>query len=946
MLTGDPGIGKTRIAHEFAGIAAWRGARTAWGRCFEGGGAPPYWLWVQVLRALFGSTLAQDVGNLGPGSGVLAAVLDEARQEQPTTASAGGESPETARFKLFDAFLAALVRATNDAPVLAILDDLQWADEPSLRLLEYAGQQLAEARVLLLCTYRHTDLDQRHPLFRALAGLNRTSDFERIHVTGIGLEYVGDYIRLNAGVDPPEALTKAVHAQTEGNPLFMTETVRLLLEEGELSQERLAGPRDWSLRIPEGVKEAIGRRLDRVGPECRGILDTASVFGRRFDAAELSAVVNLSGGNPALDLVDLLNLLDQAVAAYLIEQVPPAGLYQFSHPMIREVLYTQLPTGRRARLHARTAEALEPSVDSTTLARATELANHFALAQPVGDRLKLVRYSMIAGERAIAALAPDEAGRIFERAVELVRGKIDAVEVAKLSFGAGRAFALAMNGASAIGHLESAFDTFTEKGIRELAVEAAETRLDLLSTPLDRSARLVERGRALTKAGSRSDAVLSMREARLGGARGLDLVAATRAANRAVEVSRKLHDPHLELESLVTAATVATWNGDWSGTITRSLEVIARTTGSPEAAVKSAAHFNVGFASLELGDPDTARPHIAAAIDVAASARLRMEMLSAYPMAIIEAGLRGDWDRARAAHEKPLEMWPGDPRHLLARAWVEYQVGDFDAGDRFLEPAFATPPGQSEAVAWPALLFWPQYAYIARRSDMLERAEEQARKRLANLHGQAIFTWLARACAATIALARGDRATIAEQYPALAHRRGCLLLLTISMDRLLGNLAAGIQDDELAERHFEDSLKWLRRAGYRPDVAWTCYDFAAMLLGRRGGLDRGRVTRLTEEATSIAIELSMKPLLDRLGELKKVSDARRGGRTIYPDGLTEREVEVLRLVAAGKSNRQIAASLVISEHTVARHVSNVLTKVGASSRAEAAAYALRAGIAS
>lgn len=946
VLTGDPGIGKTRIAHEFANVAAWRGARMVWGRCFEGGGAPPYWLWIQVLRALMGERLDARAAGLGSGFEQLARLLDESRPGSPVTPIDPAESPEAARFKLFDAVVAAIRLVAEEDPVLAILDDLQWADESSLRLLEHVGQQLAGARALILCTYRHTDLGPRHPLLRALAGLNRTSDFQRFHLTGIGPGDVGDYIRISAGVDPPGALTKAVHAQTEGNPLFMTETIRLLIEEGELSQERMSGARDWTLRIPEGVKEAIGRRLDRVSRECGEVLEAASVFGRRFDASELSNVMKETSTDDLPGLDDLLDLLDLGVTAYLIEPVPPAGLYQFTHPMIREVLYTQLATGRRARLHARTADALERSGDPATLARATEIANHLALSQPVGDRTKLVRYSMIAGERAIAALAPDEAGRIFERAVELVRGKVDAVEVARLSLGAGRAFALAMSGATAIEHLEGAFDTFAERGLNDLAVETAEIRLDLLSTPLDRSARLVERGRTLVVAGSRSDAVLSIREARLGGARGLDLRAATRAADRAVETARKLRDRHLELDALVTAATVATWNGDWTGTIARSREVLDRARAPEEAAIRSAAHFNVGFASLELGDPEQARPHIAAAIDVAGGARLRMEMLSAYPMSIIEAGLRGDWAEARAAHERPLELWPTDPRHLLARAWVEYQVGDFDAGDHFLEPAFATPPGQSDAGSWPALLFWPQYAQIARRTDLLDRSEEQARRRLESMQGQAIFTWLARACMATAALARGDRATAAEHYPALAGRKGSLLLLTVSMDRLLGNLSAAMQNDEAAERHFEESLKWLRRAGYRPDLGWACHDYAAMLLAKRGGLDRAKVTRLMDESTAIASALSMRPLMERLVELKAISDARRGGRPIYPDGLTEREVEVLRLVAAGKSNREIAGALVISEHTVARHVSNVFAKAGVSSRAEATAYAIRAGIAS
>ncbi|MBI4220966.1 MAG: hypothetical protein HY682_12535, partial [Chloroflexi bacterium] len=370
-----------------------------------------------------------------------------------------------------------------------------------------------------------------------------------------------------------------------------------------------------------------------------------------------------------------------------------------------------------ARLHARIADVLETAgAGSLSLNRVMELANHYALAQPVGSREKLIRYSMLAGERALAALAPDEAAQIFERGLELVRGKNAETDTVHLSLGAGRAYAQSMKGAQAIELVETAFQIFLDHRQIDSAISAAQTRLDLVTTPLDRAARLVARGLVLALKGSREEALLRIRDARVGSARGLDFKAAAASADRAVEIARGLGDVHLEMDALVTSATIATWYGNWQASIARSDEVLAKARDLDETGVKSAAHFNIGSALLELGKPELARPHIAAAVEEADRGRSRMELLSAFPLPVLEAGLRGAWDEARAAHQRPLELWPRDPRHLLARAWVEYQVGDIEAGDRFLEAAFE-PSGGPIGTSWPALLFWPHYARIAGRTD-------------------------------------------------------------------------------------------------------------------------------------------------------------------------------------------------------------------------------------
>ena len=250
-------------------MATTSGAEVLWGRCWEAGGAPPYWPWAQAIRSHIREI---DTGRLrrelGADAAEIAGVVAEVREQihdlgpSPTI-----DEPLTARFRLFDSLTGFLKRVARGQPLVVVLDDLHWADDGSLRLLEFVARELADARLLLVGTYRDVELSRRHPLSQTLAELTRERLFERIVLRGLSSEDVAQFIEATCGISPPSALVSAVHAQTEGNPLFVTEVVRLLTQEGELTPERLSGSESWSMRIPEGVREVIGRRLDRLSDQ-------------------------------------------------------------------------------------------------------------------------------------------------------------------------------------------------------------------------------------------------------------------------------------------------------------------------------------------------------------------------------------------------------------------------------------------------------------------------------------------------------------------------------------------------------------------------------------------------------------------------------------------------------------------------------------------------------
>jgi DNA-binding CsgD family transcriptional regulator len=235
--------------------------------------------------------------------------------------------------------------------------------------------------------------------------------------------------------------------------------------------------------------------------------------------------------------------------------------------------------------------------------------------------------------------------------------------------------------------------------------------------------------------------------------------------------------------------------------------------------------------------------------------------------------------------------------------------------------------------------------------DRLDIAAMAGQAVISSPFANPFFAMQARAGLGLLAVLRDDAAAAAEHYGPLQSQAG-RMYRQISIDRLLGLLAQTMGHLDKATEHFEDAMAFCRRAGYRPELAWTCYDYAdAILVG--AGLkpaptpgDRAKARSLLDEALSISSELGMRPLMERVVERLEQTESPQPMAPAYPDGLTQREVEVLRLVAVGKSNRAIAEELVISLKTAARHISNIFTKTGLANRTEAAAYAARHGLAS
>ncbi|MDQ3865516.1 MAG: AAA family ATPase, partial [Actinomycetota bacterium] len=413
LLAGEPGIGKSRLADEVADRATERGARVLVGRCWEAGGAPAFWPWVQVVRSYIGETDTEALrAQLGAAATEIARIVPELRQLLPDVPPPPSLDPEAARFRLFDSLTTFLKNAAAVRPLVILLDDLHAADEPTLLLLRFVTRELGESGVLVIAAYRVVDPILADPLATALTELTREPVTRIVPVRGLDERNVARFVELASGEAAPGELVATIHEETEGNPLFVGEIVRLLLAEGRL-EASAAG----EFAIPESVKDVIGRRLRHLSSDCNRILAVASVLGREFDLDLLASVSAVAPDT-------LLPLLDEAITARVAADAPGAnGRLRFAHALIRDTVYEAMTSIRRAQLHRQVGEALEELHAQDPGPHLAELAHHFFRAAPGGDAEKAVAYARRAGDRALALLAYEEAARLYRMALERTKDR-------------------------------------------------------------------------------------------------------------------------------------------------------------------------------------------------------------------------------------------------------------------------------------------------------------------------------------------------------------------------------------------------------------------------------------------------------------------------------------------------------------------------------------------
>jgi hypothetical protein len=442
LLAGEPGIGKTRLATQTAIEVHANGAAVLFGRCSEEL-AIPYGPWVEALGHYVahapGALLRSHAERHG---GEVARIAPALRARIPDLPAPVQTDPETERYLLWGAVAGLLSEASEERPLVVLLDDLHWTDKPTLQLLKHVLTHGEGMRTLIIAAYRHSDIGRGHPLVELLADLNRIDGVKRISLHGLGESDVRGIMERSVGHsldEPGLALAHDLFRETGGNPFYTGEVLRHLTESGRLYE---GDGGHWTVRgglsaigLPQSIREVVGRRVERLGEATLKVLSAAAVIGREFDSDLLQAV---SGHNED----ELLDLLEEAVtASVLIESASTPGRFSFFHALINHTLYEELGTTRLARLHRRTAEALEQQLGEEPGARVSELAHHWAKASSAVDLPKAISYAGQAGERALAELAPGEGVRWFTQGLELQdrQASLDPAKRCDLLIGLGEA---------------------------------------------------------------------------------------------------------------------------------------------------------------------------------------------------------------------------------------------------------------------------------------------------------------------------------------------------------------------------------------------------------------------------------------------------------------------------------------------------------------------------
>ncbi len=966
LLAGDPGIGKTRLMEEVAAQTSARGAIVLRGGASEAEGMPPYLPFLEALGSYIREAppdlLRAQVEASAP---TLVAILPELITRLGAPAASYSLPPEQARLRLYEAVGEFLANISARRPLVLLLDDLQWADASSLDLLCYVVRRQAGARLLVLGSYREDEAEQNQALVRAITELNRQRCFTSIGMHGFEAKDIATLAEsyLGAPLDTTAGLT--LIAQSEGNPFFAEELLHDWVGSGLLKQ----GEDAWHLvegqeeSLPTSIARTIRQRLSRQPPGVVDHLRTASIIGRNF---EVEFLADIEG----TDVEVVEGHLRLAAQAHLIRQ-SGVGTYSFSHDKIRECLYLEVNSTRSTRLHGIIGKALEsqyqgdeaphpPRTRKEEAQQLADLAFHFARS---GDRRKGVYYSQRAAEEALQAYAPHASIAHYRTALGLVaagdprRGALllglgdaellaDADQDAVETFTEAKALFLTSGdplAAARAAHMEGRAWWRLEVPAHK-ALTAFKESLALLDSLKDKAA-IPET--VLTLADLSSRLVINLNKYEEG----------LQYAQQALQMAREMGDSRLEASAGRTLGNLLARRaaiGAGIPLLERSLELAVVADDPVEAAECCACLANAYYWS---GNPLLSMDFTERRLGFAEQSKDPYQLRHIYSWLSAMHLFLGDWAEAERmiAEAQPVVEQLASPEPLAfashVRGVIAYELGRYAEAEARQEAAVAIlrQMGRGTLVWYLAHLGMAQLAQ-GKRAEALACAQE-VEGLIATQPEGTIPVMCALCTLAIMALDMGDYERAGRYYPQLLPLQGlydCYLV-----DRVLGEIETATGDHNSAARHLKLAESTARSNQLALELANILLAQAKLAMARGGPDATLQARTLLDQAMDRCKHFNLAAVASRvtllLDSLSKAPHGPGGHQPpayeALPAGLSKREAEVLRLVAAGKSNREIAAVLFLSEKTVANHLANILSKTGTENRAAAAAFAIRHGLA-
>jgi DNA-binding winged helix-turn-helix (wHTH) protein/tetratricopeptide (TPR) repeat protein len=869
LLSGGPGVGKTRMAAELCEHARSQAFSVYEGRCFEGDTMPPFWPWQQVARALVRDRAPGELSELvGDAAGDLVKLIPELREGIPDLANAPERGLSQERFQLFDALRALLERAAQRAPLAIVLDDLHWADEPTLLCLEFLAPSIERMPLLLIATHR--DASASPPLQRALAMLLRQGGCVAVELSGLPEAHVGALLAAN-GADVHDAtLVRRVHDLTGGNPFFTIQLARWL---AALPSEQRGA--DAELALPRQARALLDQQIAALPPACSELLRLSAVLGQPFHYSDLRRASGMSAEQ-------MLERLEPALAARLIHE-EEVGCFGFAHPTIRAALYDGLSRTERVRAHRRAAEALAHAHADDPSSRLGELAHHYYEAAAGGCAEQAVRYCMLAAERAAEATAYEEAALLYRRALaalELADG-IDERLRCELLIGLGRS----LRGTS--GPLQPIRAAFVEAAARARAIGDTGLQCEAAMCFAGRGPRRVG---SLREAGTVEPEEIALLEQALGSlgpedSRERALVSARlslalyhsqrssqrlRLAREAVEVARRVGDPEVLAECLMITQHAVQGPAELEARLRSLDEIIELTRSVGLRGLQLDAHDARAWARLESGEQDGAALDVQAVQCLAEELRQPREKRPLVAFRMLRLDGEGRFDEAQRAFEEAQAAapWPriGDTIDQ-GRAIRDFMVLLFRGrSHEMIAPLEAVAEKFPLPVAWHCGLT-SAYALAGRVNE--------ARRELDHL-GVEDFScipddhnWLvSHALLANTCRVMDDARYAGLLYERLLPYEKRTVLIGMHgfcagpVQRALAEVSLVLGELDRAEMHLELALERAQRTGQLIWATWCRLLYADLLLRRGRRADSGRVFEQLTTALSFARERDLRFLID------------------------------------------------------------------------------------
>jgi len=873
LLAGEAGIGKTFMSVELAGQDALpRGVRVLWGSCIEDEGVPAYWPWTQILRsAIEGGGAARALSSLGAAGHVLEQIAGDVAPLVTGVPEPPALNPEASRFRLFDTAAMFLRNLSEETPLLIVFDDAHAADVSSLMLLRFLASELRSARIMVIVTYRDDELCPEHTLSPVLAQIAREPVAHRISLRAMEEDDVRTFIRELSGVEPTDAAVSTIYSQTEGHPFFLYQTLREALDAGRFDEIARGG----KVPVNDSVRALIESRLAPLSAACRLALDAVAVLGREFTLDSLRMAL----GSDSID--DVLVLVEEASGARVVhETAPGSSLFHFTHSLVRETIYSDLPVTRRVALHRRIAESLEQMYGSDD-AHLSELAHHFAEAAGEGEvALKAVEYAERAGQRAADALAFEQAASEYGRALRALNriAPLDGRRRCALMLRLGAAQRAAGEHDEARATFESAASIARATGDGECFARAAlayePTGVSMVGAVDPKAVGLLREALTMLPEGDGElrACVLALLSRALYWAPPTE--ERERHSDEAMAMARRLGSPST-LTSALNARHYSLGIERLEERVGIAIEIIRTTRDTNDAIGEFAGHMAAIVDFLDMGDIGAVDHELEAAARLAGELRQPYHHWMYGTRRAMRQMLDGRFEEAEhTAREAVTHGLRGHEPNALPFLGVQMLSICTELGRlRELEA-----PVAGFVEQFPALVAWHgTLAAIHLELGQVERARDEF-ERVAADHFRGLSrdpTWMSAIIRAGYLAERlGDHRRAAMVYELLSPYAGRCVVVASGLacwgavSRVLGSLAAMLGRQQDAVRHFDAALELNRRMRAAPYLAHTRHEYARFLLDRGNPEDAPRAQDMLDSAVEAARRMHLAPLLNAASELR------------------------------------------------------------------------------